>query len=79
MTQIDQDLYNIFEQELQFEILCETLIATGWFRGTAVKCDNTADIEHWVRTHCIHKYYGKDRYWVFENSDDAALFSLTWL
>ena len=87
----DLDLVDDFVEqasiELQQEIDRGVMFAAlkeypNWHLVTLVSLDsreNSVDISEWLEEHCTGQFHWHGREFLFENRQDAVLFSLKWL
>ena len=68
-------------QEIDFELLTDVLIACGW---TKVTLDNGAltctglELHDWRERNLTGRWKAHNKVWLFENSQDAVVFTLKW-
>lgn len=81
MQKISQDISDIFEKELQQEINNEIMIclleSQNWIKVT-LKNETKVD-DNWCSKYIKNSFKCIGQYWLFENQEDATLFSLRWL
>lgn len=82
LDEIYDDFISILTEEIDNEILCEIMVNQGWHRvkmSAAVSLEEFDNIDKWVKENTVGKYRGLGINWVFENLNDATLFTMRWI
>ena len=80
--EIAQEMSKQIAQEIDFDLLTDILIACGW---TKVVLPNKwlpvsgLEIHQWREKNLTGRWKAHGNVWLFEKSEDAVIFSLTWL
>jgi len=80
-NQIAAEMTELAEQMKQ-EVLWRSLIEMGWSQVTLSRLQDNrhaVDITYWLEEHCQGAYEREGRDFLFEDSQDAVLFSLRWV
>ena len=80
---IMEELAKDIRDELDFEIMADMLIESGWF---VIKLPYALDliqrnqIDRWLVEQRISQngFYSRGNAWLFKSKDDAIMFRLTW-
>lgn len=83
--EISNEALKILQEEIDWEIISEMLVAEGWTQVTVSNTTanyayrNPKKMEDWINKNIKGKSRGRGVSWFFENAEDAAWFALRWL
>ena len=67
--------------EIDSELMKSMLVASGWIScdlGVLWSVDQVSKVNEWLKRSCQGRYRQLGRYLLFENSNDATLYTLKW-
>jgi hypothetical protein len=70
------------QKELDWELIEDILVATGWTRAEIVpfsRPELQRTVLNWVQTNVQGQYKNFETRYVFQNEKDAVLFALKWV
>lgn len=79
--EIAEAMSNEIAKEIDFEIIADILVAScGWHKvwKTPESTEQATSMAKWCTNHCENRSRYRGSVWLFERSEDAVLFSLTW-
>ena len=79
--EIMEKLSKEIAQEVDFDILSDLLVYSGWVKielDTLENNNNAIDMSEWLDINCKHKVNRLGRRFVFESSAEAEWFILRW-
>ena len=75
--QINEKFANIFQEEIDWEVLSTLLVEHGWTK-VDISLDAMYIAEKWVEENIQCKYKVRGTTWLFESEKDATMFILRW-
>ena len=78
--QIAAELAEQMCSDIDFEILSNILVDTGWHKVvlTPMTKEHGDSIDRWVNTNIRGHYNNRGLVWVFEEASEAMMFTLKW-
>ena len=77
-----QDLARTYQEEVDWDMTCDMLTSIGWHR---IDLDAEfhelrwhSEVKPWLQNNMQGMYRSRRNMWLFEKSQDAALFLLRW-
>lgn len=83
-AELENELARVLQEEIDKEILIETMVDNGWTRVDLGKTvddlfHDTGSIEYWIDENCQGRHsFFTPCIWLFEQPRDAELFILKW-
>jgi hypothetical protein len=80
-SQIAEEMTELAEQ-IDQEVLWTRLVEMGWVPVSISRLQDNrhaVDITYWLEKHCCGAYEREGRNFLFEDSQDATLFTLRWM
>lgn len=81
-TDLHSQAAKILQEEIDWEIMCDMMIALGWTKVELTRFDNryhAIDIGDWITKNCTGNHRNHGKTFMFQNTKDAEWFSLRWL
>lgn len=82
LSNIDDSVYDeiakIIREEIDWEILSEMLVKSGWIRVILPDIRDTEKVKTWAKKSLKENYKHRGNHWVLAAEKDAILLNLTW-
>jgi hypothetical protein len=80
-TQMSESLSKEIADEIDFEIMMDLLVQTGWHKVVLrpMTWEDGATIDNWVENNVKCRFHTRGLVWLFEDAKDANWFSMRWL
>lgn len=80
-TDLLDELAKTIQEEIDYEVMCDMLVVTGWHKVVLSGMDNITlyEIQKWIDTEAKGKVESRGGpIWIFEKAEDAEWFTLKW-
>lgn len=76
------ELATILQEEIDWELMTDMMIAVGWTKVTLYRFKDryhSIDIQLWLNENCKGDYRNRGSIFMFQKAEEAEWFSLRWL
>ena len=80
--ELEARMAQVLQEEIDWEIMMSMFKEIGWTEVSVKRfsqpISNEREVKEWCKENLTGLYKGRGTNWLFENTDDATLFTLRW-